>query len=611
MDQDYTHESIRVLEEIEHIQTNPGMYIGDTANPTHLVFELLDNALDEAQAGHANLVGIEIDTKKHIVSVADNGRGIPIENDTINTIATKLFSGGKFDKGQKGVYTIASGLHGIGIVAVTALSEFMEIEVHRDNQHAHYKFENAKATESNVEPVTADKTPFSTQVLFKPHKKYFEALTFDIQMIRDRLKIASVHIPSLTLILIVDDTRETISCDMDSYFNEELLSDFNEKTSQLTPIMDLNVKVKDESLHIKFCWELGGKATPRMIGCVNLLNVKQGTHINRSFDLFRTVIHNWATKQKIKIDKQDCLIGFRGCTTIMLYQPQYTSQTKERLAVPKTKLDHLFSIAEKKFAEIFNSNTELHDSLLNYFQAYRKKLDSSKKIIKTDGNTVTRFNSVIDSKLRDCSTHSVDMSELFITEGASAGGSLIQCRNPKYHAILSLKGKIPNIAADSKDFLKNKEIIEIINALGTGIEPDFSIDGLRYGKIIFATDADADGCAGNNNFVYIQFKDEQIQKIKLSDIIDNPDTYQDCLILGYDEEVQEFIWTSILKIWPYKYFKKWLDIELEDGSIISLTHDHLVLTSSRGWIEAQELEEQDDIIDTNISIENSKTFSNL
>ena len=487
---EYTADSIKVLEEIEHIQTTPGLYVGDTSDPTHLLYEGLDNALDEAQEGHASLVGVEIDTKLHIITIADNGRGIPIENDTILKVASKLFSGGKFDKGQKGVYKIASGIHGIGIVAITALSETLQIDVYRNDKHASYKFKNAKLDTKNIENYI-EPPPFSTQLTFKPSKKFFESLVINIDQVKERLKIASVHIPKLSLLLVVDGKEEIISCNLDQFFNTEVLG-CDPAKSNITKIIDVNTKLKDEQLHIRFCWDLGGTVTPKHLGCVNLLSVTQGTHIARTFDMIRNILFEYASKEKLKISKQDCLLGFRAFTSIMLYSPAYTSQTKERLSIPRDQLNPLYSKIEKKIRELFKNDSSLMAELFNYFESYRRKMDSSKKIIKT-GRTVTRINTVIDSTLRDCTTHNVDRSILFITEGASASGSLLQCRDPKYHAILSLKGKIPNLADDKKHFLKNKEIIEIINALGTGVEPDFSLDGIRYGKIIYLCDADEDG----------------------------------------------------------------------------------------------------------------------
>jgi len=486
----YDHNSITVLSELQHIRQNPGMYIGETERPNHLLFEVLDNSLDEANAKHASLIGVFVDQKEHICTISDNGRGIPITGDVINTIATKLFSGGKFSKGQEGAaYGIAAGLHGIGLVAVTALSDWVEFIVYRDDKKVNYRFENAKLVNKSTVDSPSDKRPFATQVSFKPGKKYFEKLEFDITPVRERLRIASVSIPHLKLILMEDDKKEVIHYDMVKYFNEVLMDG---ETKNITPMLSISNKIKDEEITVKFAWDMNGGSPAKQHGCVNLLSVNQGTHINMVYTLFRDLFVQYAKKEKLSFQPQDCFVGFRAFTMISLYTPEYTSQTKEKLSTSKAKLDTLFNGMDKKLEQVLETNQELKNQLLSFFESYRKSLSTNKSIIK-GGKEVSRFNQVIDSKLKDCTTHNVDQSELFITEGSSAAGGLVQCRNTKYHAILALKGKIPNMAGGKKDFLKNKEVVEICNALGTGIEPNFDLEHIRYGKVVFATDADADG----------------------------------------------------------------------------------------------------------------------
>ena len=486
----YDHNSIKVLTELEHIRQNPGMYIGETERPNHLLYEVLDNSLDEANAKHASLIGVFVDQKEHICTISDNGRGIPITGDVIVTIATKLFSGGKFSKGQEGAaYGIAAGLHGIGLVAVTALSDWVEFIVYRDNRKVNYRFENAKLVNKSEIDFPSEKRPFSTQLSFKPSKKYFEKMEFDITPVRERLRIASISIPNLKLVLMEDDKKEIINYDITKYFNEVLMDG---EIKNATPMFTISNKIKDEEIIIKFAWDMNNGSAPKQHGCVNLLSVNQGTHINMVYTLFRDLFVQYVKKEKLGFQPNDCLVGFRAITMLSLYTPEYTSQTKEKLSTSKAKLDTIFNGLDKKLEQVLESNIEVKNQLLAFFESYRKSISTSKSIIK-GGKEVSRFNQVIDSKLKDCTTHNVDQSELFITEGSSAAGGLVQCRNTKYHAILALKGKIPNMAGGKKDFLKNKEVVEICNALGTGIEPNFDLEHIRYGKVIFATDADADG----------------------------------------------------------------------------------------------------------------------
>ena len=567
----YTDKDIKVLDEITHIRKNVSLYIGDNSNCNHLIYELLDNALDESSGGHANIIGIQIDTKTHEVTVADNGRGIPFENDIIVTLCTKLFSGAKFDKSDKGVYQICAGLHGIGIVAVTALSEWLEVEVYRDNKHAKYRFVNAKIADKKVENHTGP-VPFSTQVKFKPDKKYFESLIFDIDSLKDRLNLASVHIDHLKLLLVIDGKKELIDCDANDFFKKELL---DKSSDNITEIFQLSHKIKDEEVCVRFCWDFEGSVSTKLIGSVNLLRVDSGSHVNYALEMVRDIFFDFAEKEKYKIGKGDCLLGFRCFVSVFLYEPQYSSQTKEKLSVPKKILSPLFDKLTIKFKEFVLQNEELKQKLLKYFESYRHKQNAKDNIIKS-GKTITRLNSTIDSKLRDCTSHSVANSEMFIVEGQSAGGGIIQCRDPKIHAILSLKGKILNIADDTKDFYKNKEIIEIINALGTGVEPEFDFESLRYGKVIIAADSDPDGCIRTSERIYIKENDILVPTI-LEDIILNKEKYLGKITIGFDRRQKMFVDSTIEYIFNLKEDDVY-EIEFEDGKKQYFTYDHLFLT---------------------------------
>jgi topoisomerase-4 subunit B len=228
----YSAKDVRVLEEVEHIRLNPGMYIGETSNPVHLIEEALDNALDEALAGYAKIIAILIDTKKNIYSVIDSGRGIPIDKDTPVTISSKLFSGAKFQD-KKSAYQISSGLHGVGLVAVNALSDIYNVEVYRNKQHAIYQFKKAKLKLKKIDKHTGD-YPFSTKIEFKPNKKYFDDLVPDIDRIRMRLTTASAELPSdISFVLIVDGKQEVINRDMTTHFAKECLSSHDRITVTL------------------------------------------------------------------------------------------------------------------------------------------------------------------------------------------------------------------------------------------------------------------------------------------------------------------------------------------------------------------------------------------
>jgi len=476
---DYTFKDIKVLDEISHIRLNCGMYIGETSNPVHLVEEALDNSLDECLAGFASIIAINIDTKNHVYSVLDNGRGIPIENDVPVIISTKLFSGAKFQD-SKTAYEIACGLHGVGLVAVNALSDFLIIEIYRDKKHAVYTFDKAVLKSKKIEDHKGN-IPFSTKLQFKPDKKIFENLIPDVDRIRRRLLAASVELENCTFVLNVDDKKEVIKLDKNNYFKNVCL---NESDTEISPVINLESDNDGEVLKVMFCYSFSGSPTPRTFSSINLLPVESGgTHVSYFMDIVKELFSIRSKKANVRMQPSDCFIGLRSYISLSLKKPEFSGQTKDKLINRKSYLDKLFSKFKVSLETYFSKNPEQLEFLLSKFAEYRKKLDSKK--LKFNGS---RFSTKF-TKLRDCSSSN---GELYVCEGDSAGGSILACRNPQVHAVLPLKGKIPSIV-NAVDILKNEEIGELIQALGAGVGSNFDITKLKYEKIICATDADDDG----------------------------------------------------------------------------------------------------------------------
>jgi DNA gyrase subunit B len=479
----YDAKDIRVLEEIEHIRLNSGMYIGHTQNPVHLIEEVLDNALDEALAGHAKIVAVIVDTKENKFSVLDNGRGIPISNNTPVTISAKLFSGAKFQD-KKTAYEISSGLHGVGLVAVNALSTNYNIEIYRKEKFARYTFENAKLKFSKVEEYKGTK-PFSTKIEFKPDKKYFESLKPDLDRIRKRLTTASAEMPDdITFVLIVDGKKELFKLSKIDHF---VLSCLDSKPEQLATI-NLNSVKSPEKFEVIFAYEKESSTTPRVISSVNLLPVHSGgSHVNYFFDTIKEFFITKAKKYDLKFQPNDALCGLRAYLMLSLIEPKFSSQTKESLINPKTYFEKFGKDIVIQLEDFATKNEDMLLELLERFQEYRQRLDSKKLTVdRTNGRRAsTKY-----TKLRDCTSRN---GELYIVEGDSAGGSIIQSRNPAKHAVLPLRGKsIPNVTT-KKEILKNVEVSELIMSMGTGVGPHFDLTKLRYSKIVCATDADHDG----------------------------------------------------------------------------------------------------------------------
>ena len=477
----YTSKDITVMDEISHICANAGMYIGETSNPVHLIEECLDNSLDEVIGGYANIVAINYNKKENQYCVIDNGRGMPFDNDIAITISTKMFSGGKF-KGSKTAYEISSGKHGIGLVAVNALSDLFIIEIYRDGKHATYTFENAKLKNKTIED-SVDKVPFSTKIQFNPSKKYFETVEADMDKIRRRLLIASAETESCTFVLNIDKKKEVIKLSKDEFFKEYCLASSDKNVENIAKISAVD---GNEKFDITFAYSFEGSATPKIVSSVNLLPVENGgTHVNIFFDLIKDIFVPMGKKLNLKFNAQDCLCGLRIYFSIYIKEPDLSGQIKDRLINRKEYFTKLTNKLKTQLENYFNSNQEYTESVLNYFVEYRKRVDSKKLNGESHGKrSATKF-----TKLRDCSS---SHGELFIVEGESAGGGFIDCRNPKTHAIYPLKGKIQSIA-NAKDIMENKEVGELIQALGCGTGPHFDLEKLKYGKIICAVDADEDG----------------------------------------------------------------------------------------------------------------------
>jgi DNA gyrase subunit B len=479
-EKEYNAKDIKTLSDIESVQVNPDQYIGSTETPTHLIEEALDNALDEAQTGNVSIIAINIDTKNNIFSIIDNGRGIPLTDNVPKLISTKLHSGAKF-RGSKTAYEISSGLHGVGLVTLAALSDFYTIEIYRDGKCGKWEFEHSKLKRNKIIPFT-DKKPFSTMIKFKPSKKYFETLTPNINRIKRRLTIASAELSqNMSFILNIDGEQEILKLSLMDYFKTSCIGT-NEEFGKVSYF-----KTSDppEEFNVILTYVKTGSVTPKSLSSVNLLPVDDGgTHINILYEILRDLFVEKGKKLEYNFQPTDTLVGLRAYLMLSLKEPRFGGQTKSKLTNRKTDFEHFNKNLRKQLDVYFVKHKEHLHELLQQFHDYRQKMDAKKIKPKTNSRASTKF-----TKLRDCTSK---LGELFIAEGESASGGLVDCRDPRKHAILPLRGKIPS-AATKKEILKNKEILELIMSLGTGYGPNFDLRRLKYSKIICATDADEDG----------------------------------------------------------------------------------------------------------------------
>ena len=483
MTKTYTTKNIVEMGQIEHIRHNSGMYIGSSETPTRLLEELLDNALDEVQAGHCNKIAIMVNTTTGNMCVIDDGRGFPfnqsltVSKDPPVLSCTKLFTSGKFKKGDSdSAYKIASGLHGIGLVACNALSSNMAMEVCRDKKKGLYTFKNGKFINRSQSDLDTKK-PFSTSISVTPDKKYFDSLIPDLAYIEERLMIACCDYPKLTMMLQIDDVKKLIKGD-----EKKLINDYLSKTC--TEWIKLENNKNDESCAVNIGWDVKPPSSSKYFTSVNLARVHDGSHVTKLNNMLKTVFQAYAKKHKHTFSPEDCLNYIRVYINLKIIDTSFEAQIKVRLG-KKSDLGIMDNI-ETKLKQYLDKNPDKLKELLDRFQQYRDSINN-KKITKQSGNKKRGFSNF--TKLRDCTKPG---GELLISEGDSAAGGLIQTRDPSKHAILPLKGVIPN-AITKKDILKNVEIKEIIQAMGCGVNKDCDINALRYKKIIICTDADPAG----------------------------------------------------------------------------------------------------------------------
>lgn len=479
----YDVSSIVEMSQLDHLRKNSGMYVGDAETATRLLEELLDNALDEVQGGHATIVGVFVDTKNKSFKVLDNGRGfpfdqsLPLEKDPPILSATRLFTSGKFSKGSKdSVYDIAVGLHGIGLVACFALSEFMLLDIFREGTYALYKFTHDGGIDREQKSYEG-KRPYSTRVEVKPSPKYFTDTGVDLKRIEERLFIAVANYPKLKIVFKIDEEEKLITGTEKDLINKYI-------GGENADWLEFNDSKKPETYDIRLGWDDEGSTSPKVFTTINLCKVDDGAHVNKVYNILKNYFSTQGKKNKLSFQPNDCLVNLRLYINLKILHAAFAEQVKSRLS-SRSDLTVMDSL-ESKIEKYFQDNPDQLEALLEKFQQYRTKL-TNKSIVKNTNGKTRGFTKL--TKLRDCTLVG---GELLIGEGDSAVGGLIKVRNPKKHAILPLRGVIPN-AITKKDFHQNQELKDIIVACGCGIDNHCDVSKLRYDKIILAADADPAG----------------------------------------------------------------------------------------------------------------------
>ena len=516
----YGADSIKVLKGLDAVRKRPGMYIGDTDDGSglhHMVFEVVDNAIDEALAGFCNTIVVKIN-KNNSVTVSDNGRGIPIEIhktekiSAAEVIMTQLHAGGKFDHNT---YKVSGGLHGVGVSVVNALSEDLKVEIFRDSKKYLIEFANGITKAPLKEVGKTDKK--GTDVTFLPSNKIFSNTNFNISILEKRLKELAYLNKGLKIEL--HDNRKEKAKNLVFEFNggiKEFVQDLNKSKSKIKN--EDNGSVLDDPLYYQGdknninveCSLLWNNSYNENVLCFtnNIPQKDGGTHLIGFRNSITRLVNKYANdygllkKDKVTIVGDDVREGLICVLSVKVPDPKFSSQTKEKLVSSEVR-PVVETITNEKISLWFDKNPKVAKIIIG------KVIQAAvaREVARKARENVRRKNAIdittLPGKLADCQSNDLNKTELFIVEGDSAGGSAKQARNREYQAVLPLRGKILNTFVEKKNntvngkkvfskMLSSNEIVTLINAIGTGVEP-FEIDRLRYGKIVIMTDADVDG----------------------------------------------------------------------------------------------------------------------
>ncbi len=496
----YTGKSIEVLEGLEAVRKRPGMYIGSTGirGLHHLVYEIVDNSIDEAMAGHCDTIKVTVH-KDNSITVVDNGRGIPVDLHpkykvpALEIVLTKLHAGGKFSKDS---YKVSGGLHGVGVSVVNALSKKLVAKVYKNDKIYIQEYSRGKKlTEVKEEKNTTDiKT--GTEITFKPDEEIFSVLEFDEKILMSRLKELAFLNKNVKIIFI--DERKNIK---EEFHYEGGIKSFveyiNEGKETLHEIIYINEKKENE---VEVAIQYNTTYTENIYSFVNNINtIEGGTHLSGFKTALTRALNNYAQKymqKEIKgltVTGNDVREGLTAVISIKIPEPQFEGQTKTKLGNSEIK-GIVDSIVFSKLTQYLEENPSIAKRIIDKVLQTARAREAASKARELVRRKSALESSTLPGKLADCSSKDKEKTELYIVEGDSAGGSAKQARSRDFQAILPLRGKILNVEkAHLAKMIKNKEILALITAIGTGIGEDFDIQKLRYGKIIIMTDADVDG----------------------------------------------------------------------------------------------------------------------
>jgi DNA gyrase subunit B len=504
MTQEYTAKKIQVLKGLEAVRKRPAMYIGSTdiRGLHHLIYEVVDNSVDEAMAGYCDSIEVIIG-EDNVVSISDNGRGIPVDmhptqhKPAVEVVLTTLHAGGKFDHKA---YKVSGGLHGVGVSVVNALTEFLEVEICRDGKKYFQKYERGVPVSGLLDKGPADNT--GTKIAFLPDAEIFGELNYSFETLGQRLR--ELAFLNRGLKIVMEDRRGKPK--RQEYIYEGGIVSFvkyldeNKRSLLDKPIY---IHAEKDDVDVEIALEYTDGYAENVFSFANNINTMEGgTHLVGFKTALTRTLNNYAQsanvfknkKEKANLSGEDVREGLTAVVSVKLREPQFEGQTKTKLGNSEVK--GIVEVVLGDFLrEYLEENPSQAKQIVEKCLAAHRAREAARK-----ARDLTRRKSALESnslpgKLADCSIDDPDKCELYLVEGDSAGGSAKQARDRSFQAILPLRGKILNVEKSRLDkILSNEEIKTIISATGTGVEgEDFDMSRIRYKKIILMTDADVDG----------------------------------------------------------------------------------------------------------------------
>ena len=501
---EYGADQIQILEGLEAVRKRPGMYIGSTSSRGlhHLVYEIVDNSVDEALAGVCTEINVTINPDNSI-TVTDNGRGIPVGINhkaglpAVEVVFTVLHAGGKFGGGG---YKVSGGLHGVGASVVNALSEWLEVSIYHEGKIYQQRYERGKTMYSLKVTGDCEEDRHGTTVTFLPDKEIFEETVYDYDILKQRLREMAFLTKGLKIVL--KDNREGMEREKIFHYEggiREFVTYLNKSKEALYPEI-IYCEGNKDGVYVEVAMQHNDSYTENSYGFVNNINTPEGgTHIVGFRNALTKTFNDYARKNKLLKDSEpnlsgdDIREGLTAIVSVKIEDPQFEGQTKQKLGNSEAR-GAVDSVVSKQLEIFLEQNPSVAKTIIEKSVLAQRAREAARK-----ARDLTRRKSALDSmslpgKLADCSDKDPKNCEIYIVEGDSAGGSAKTARNRATQAILPLRGKILNVEKARLDKIyANKEIKAMITAFGTGIHEDFDISKLRYHKIIIMTDADVDG----------------------------------------------------------------------------------------------------------------------